>query len=150
MSHDTDYSCGVIPTRLVDGQRQFLLVQHLGGHWAFPKGHPEKDESPLETAARELREETGLTDVSLLEAPAFEECYTFRKRSGKRIEKTVTYYLGELPADGDSAVTIQEEEVQAYAWGDVEQTFARLTFDEGRRLLDEVLAYLDAEGAAAG
>ena len=48
-----DFSCGVIPYRVVDGTRQFLLIQHKAGHWAFPKGHPEAGETNLQTARRE-------------------------------------------------------------------------------------------------
>lgn len=137
----SDYSCGVVPTREVDGVREFLLVQHNAGHWAFPKGHPEADETPIETARRELREETGLTDIELLESPAFEEAYSFTKKSGTVVEKTVTYYLGKL-SDSADEVIVQEEEVQAFAWDDADATMQRLSFAEGRRLFAEVLSYL--------
>ena len=135
-----DYSCGVVPCRVVEGVREYLLVQHHAGHWAFPKGHPEADESPIQTAARELAEETGLAQADLLEAPAFEEAYTFTKRSGTQVRKLVTYFLGQVSADAQ--VTAQPEEICAIAWGDAQATRARLTFDEGRRLFEEVEAYL--------
>ncbi|MEM9420223.1 MAG: NUDIX domain-containing protein [Planctomycetota bacterium] len=141
----SDYSCGVIPMRVVNGTREFLLVQLHAGHWAFPKGHPEADETPIETARRELLEETGLADVTLVEAPAFEEMYSFTKKSGTIVEKTVTYYLGEL-SDLAAEVTVQPEEVSAFAWGDAESTMQRFTFAEGRRLFEEVLDYLDVSG----
>lgn len=137
-----DYSCGVIPIRVTESGREFLLVRHHAGHWAFPKGHPEGDETPMETARRELLEETGLASVELLEAPAFEEAYSFTKKSGTVVEKMVTYYLGRL-SDPAAEVTVQAEEVSAFAWGDAEATVAQLTFAEGRRLFDEVLSYLD-------
>ena len=146
VKHQTDYSCGVVLFRVIDGQREFLLVQHQAGHWAFPKGHPEDDETPIETARREVREETGLGDLELLESPAFEEAYAFTKKSGTVVEKTVTYYLGQLSDPTAAEVAIQEEEVQAFAWGDADATMDRLTFAEGRRLFDEVLDYLDAGG----
>ena len=147
MALPTDYSCGVIPVRREHGRRFYLLVQHRAGHWSFPKGHPEGDETPNETAARELREETGLDDVELLLSPAFEEIYTFTKRSGKRVLKHVTYFLGLV----DTAdVTVQAEEVSDFAWGDAAATAATLTFDEGRALLDEVERFLREEGAGLG
>jgi len=135
-----DFSCGVIPYRVVDGQRQFLLIQHQAGHWAFAKGHPEKGESDLETARRELAEETGISQVEIDEQHPFDEHYTFIKRSGKQVSKRVTYFLGQVSAD--QAIVLQEAEVSDYAWGDATQTRQRMSFDEGRALLDEVLAYL--------
>ena len=38
---------------------QYLLIQHVLGHWGFPKGRPEAGEKGSETAAREFAEETG-------------------------------------------------------------------------------------------
>ncbi len=140
---DTDFSCGVIPMFEGPGGsrgRRFLLVQHTAGHWAFPKGHPDKGESPIDTALRELAEETGITDLVLTESPAFEEHYEFTKRSGKRVRKTVYYYLGRV---GSQDVTIQPTELSAFAWGDASATRERISFNEGRALLDEVLRFLD-------
>ncbi|MEO0514505.1 MAG: NUDIX domain-containing protein [Planctomycetota bacterium] len=145
----SDYSCGVVPFRLSEGRLEFLLVQHHAGHWAFPKGHPEADETPIDTARRELAEETGLANVELLEAPAFEEAYSFVKKSGTVVEKTVTYYLGKLSGSADQVV-IQAQEVQAFAWGDAEDTMQRLSFAEGRSLFDQVLNYLDASPGVFG
>lgn len=135
-----DFSCGVIPYRVKDGKREFLLIQHKAGHWAFPKGHPEGAEEHAETARRELEEETGIGHITLDEDHPFEEHYAFTKPSGKQVRKRVIYFLGE--AVTDQALRIQISEVADYAWGDADQTRQRLTFDEGRALLDEVLAYL--------
>ena len=143
----TDYSCGVIPVRRERGRRLYLVVQHKAGHWAFPKGHPEAGELPHETAERELREETGIAGVELLLSPAFEESYSFTKRSGKRVRKHVTYFLGEVET---AEVTVQPNEISGFAWGDVAATAATLTFDEGRLLLAEVERFLSEEGAELG
>ena len=148
-----DYSCGVIPVRVVDGVREFLLVQHNAGHWAFPKGHPEGGETPIETARRELLEETGLAEVELLASPVFEEHYEFTKRSGTLVQKRVTYFLGQIGGSektADGGVRLQAEEVQAFAWGDAAATAERLSFDEGRALLAKVTAFLDAPGDPFG
>ena len=138
-----DFSCGVIPWRVVDGQREFLLIQHNAGHWAFPKGHPEKDETYLETAQRELKEETGLTPAELDADHPFEENYQFTKRSGKEVNKRVVYYVGTV--DAGQAIQTQASEVSDFAWGNAEQTRERMTFNEGRKLFDEVLAYLKTQ-----
>lgn len=57
-------SCGVLPYRVVDGQREFLLVfEQFSQCWSVPKGHMEVGETEIQTALRELQEETGLTAV---------------------------------------------------------------------------------------
>jgi len=47
---------------IVDEDGKVLLVKHTYGHlnWELPGGGAENDESPVETALREVREETGL------------------------------------------------------------------------------------------
>ena len=51
-----------------DGEPEVLLVKRKGhpyiGRWAFPGGFAEPDESVPETALRELREETGIEDLT--------------------------------------------------------------------------------------
>ncbi|MFZ5500518.1 MAG: NUDIX domain-containing protein, partial [Candidatus Micrarchaeota archaeon] len=51
-------SCGIVLFS-EDGGRLYLLLHYTAGHWDFPKGHVEADESEAETALRELLEETG-------------------------------------------------------------------------------------------
>ena len=60
-------SCGIVLFYSED----FLLIQYsvkLGekGHWDFPKGHIEGNETELETATRELEEETSIKNVELI------------------------------------------------------------------------------------
>ena len=143
----SDFSCGIIPV-LSDGTtRRYLLVKHDAGHWAFPKGHPEGDETNLQTARRELAEETGLDRVNVLDEPPFHEAYVFKKRSSKTVEKKVTYFLGHV--EPGQVVDLQAEEVSDHAWGDAAATAERMTFDEGRRLLADVEAFIAAGSAGA-
>ncbi len=141
---ETDFSCGVIPVLFDGAARRYLLVKHLAGHWSFPKGHPEKGESPIDAARRELAEETGIRRVDLLARPAFEERYAFTKRSGKTVEKEVVYFVGRVELS--VTVQVQEKEIADFAWGDLAETEARLTFEEGRLLLCEVEAFLSDGG----
>ncbi len=69
-------SAGVIPIH--KGSEEILLVHHIAGHWGFPKGHIEGKETPMQTALRELREETGLTKVELKNKPLVKH-YFFEK-----------------------------------------------------------------------
>ncbi|MEM1211482.1 MAG: NUDIX domain-containing protein [Planctomycetota bacterium] len=144
----TDFSCGVVPVRLDQGGgMEFLLVQLHAGHWAFPKGHPEKGEDDRTAAERELLEETGLVAERIVEGVSFDEGYVFTKKSGKQVSKTVRYFLGLIA--GEAEVVVQPEEVKAFAWGDAAATRERFTFDEGKALFDRVTAWLAANGRAS-
>ena len=98
-----EISCGAVIARQTENGREILLIRHVnGGHWAFPKGHMEGNETESETALREIREETGLTVtldtgfravVDLLpEAGRHERCHLLcsrihRRRSAPQVEE---------------------------------------------------------------
>ena len=138
------YSYGIIPLKLENQEWRVLLVKHLGGHWSFPKGRPEKQEQPLETAKRELKEETGLEIKRFLSSDPLEEQYIFTF-DGQQISKTVAYFLAVVEGE----VTIQEKELCASQWLSVPEAFDCMTFDEGKRIclqVSEFLKTLDSEG----
>jgi len=45
---------------------EILLIQDAKNRWTIPKGHIEEGESAKQTAEREIREETGLTNLKVL------------------------------------------------------------------------------------
>ena len=68
-------SCGVVLVNF----GSILLLQYPQGHWDFPKGHVEEsDVDRMATAARELGEETGITDVEFVEDFEYRTAYDFR------------------------------------------------------------------------
>lgn len=45
---------------------EILLIQDAKDRWTIPKGHIEEKESAKDTAEREIREETGLKDIEVM------------------------------------------------------------------------------------
>jgi 8-oxo-dGTP pyrophosphatase MutT (NUDIX family) len=138
----TEQSFGVIPVYRKDGQTLFLLIRHNAGHWAFPKGHSNIGETELETALRELREETGIRDVSLRTDHIFEERYTKTQWGNPRqlVNKSVRYFLGIV---NNPRVRLQQAEVQDYKWATYDEARELITFDASRELLDEAAKTLN-------
>lgn len=79
LANERATSCGT----LVLNKRGELLLCHVTGtrHWDIPKGMQDPGESTLDTAKRELREETGLAFDDAL----FDEIGSFDYRSDKRL-----------------------------------------------------------------
>ena len=55
-----EYSCGAVVFTRENGHILFAVVQEQSGAYSFPKGHMENNETEMETARREILEETGL------------------------------------------------------------------------------------------
>jgi 8-oxo-dGTP pyrophosphatase MutT (NUDIX family) len=93
----------------------------------------EEGESPLQTARRECREETGLSEVQVQVIDGFFalDTYTFR-REGRRIHKQVSYFLGLVADDAQ----IKSEPDGREHVRDAQGRWARwLTFEEAREAL---------------
>ena len=130
-------SVGLILFRDAPRGRLFLLLHYRSGHWDFPKGHVEKGESEVETALRELHEETGITDAGLLDGFRERVEYGFR-RGDRSVRKEVIYYVACTAAEG---VKLSHEH-QAFEWLPAEMAEKRLTYENSRKLLRSALACL--------
>jgi len=132
-------SAGFVLYRRRDGQRLYLVLRHRnGGHWGFPKGHIEPDEDELVAARREITEETGIERLRPL--PGFRATSTYRFARGPRsISKSVVYFLAEAET---GRVRLSSEHSDA-AWLAADDAKRRLTYAEGRRVLDEAEARLE-------
>lgn len=128
-------SCGAVIWRMADGQRQYLLARHNGGHWSFPKGHVENDETEKETAMREILEETGLNariDTS------FRHQVTYSPKPG--IIKDVIFFIA-VPTGGLEHA--QEAEISQLEWFSFQEAADRITYATDEEILLAAEAYLN-------
>lgn len=125
-------SFGILPLRRSPNGWEILLIRHQAGHWAFPKGHAEPDESGPQAAERELFEETQLTISRYFPTDPVIDRYTFQ-RSGQTVAKEVVYFLAEV----SGSVHLQEKEVSDYRWARLKKAETHVTFPETQQVCRE-------------
>lgn len=127
---------GVIQRQTAGGAIQVLLIKDSYGNWGFPKGHVEAGETNQDAALRECREETGLSRLEVADQLAMTDWY-FRA-SGALVHKFCDYFL--LVADPDEEVRPQVAEgIRECAWLDPMEAVTRVTYENARQLLGQVL-----------
>lgn len=132
MTENRVLSAGVVIVRREEGVCRFLLLRAYN-YWDFPKGEVEAGENPLDAALREVREETGIADLTFPWGEVFLETPPYR--SGKQ-RKLARYYLAttnQLDVDLGINPELGRAEHDEYRWVDVEQ--AQLLLGERLRLI---------------
>ena len=141
-----DAAYGMIPVfSPPEGPWRYLLILHNKGHWGFPKGHADLGETELETAQRELEEETGLNHYRVVETARFTEHYQFVNPKGIETHKTVVYFLAWIESPQEPQVTIQVTELADYRWCPYEAGMQLITFEASQGVLRECEAYLKSQ-----
>ena len=130
-------SAGIVLFRKENSKNLFLLLNYPSGHWDFIKGKMEKGETTHETAIRETKEETEITDITFLEN--FEEwiAYNFQYQ-GELVQKNVVFFLAETKT---KEVKISHEHLN-YIWVDYNTAMEKTTFDNARTVLTKAQALL--------
>jgi len=114
---------------------ELLVIRPAGRRViGLPKGGMEAGETPEQTAAREVREETGVT--AAVREPLGAVRYSYR-REGRRVRKTVHYFLCEY-VSGSTAD--HDHEVDDARWIAIERASAQLTFPGERALIERLLS----------
>jgi 8-oxo-dGTP pyrophosphatase MutT (NUDIX family) len=119
------------------GENYYLVLLYGGGHWDFPKGGIEEGESEIETALREIREETSLQNVQIIEGFKRIISYTY-KSDDDTVYKTVTFFLGRT---NEFRVTLSKEH-KAYAWLKYPDALTQLTFRTAKQVLMDAEDFL--------
>jgi len=131
-------SCGVVVYHTAkSGTNEILLLHYPEGHWDFPKGHIEEGEEDLETALRELEEETGISDAEIINEFKEKMHYFFTKKEGT-ISKTVCFFLAK---NKHKNVKISHEHVD-FEWMSYNEALERLTFENARVILKKAKQFL--------
>ena len=135
-------SAGAVLFRRDNHVEMFLLLRYPAGHWDYPKGNIEKGEQELETVHREIKEETGIEEVVIIDG--FKKIIEYNyKRDSALVHKKVSYYVAECHT---SMVTISFEHL-GYVWLGYEAAMKKLTFKNARTVLAAAYEFLKKPGA---
>ena len=114
-----------------------LLLHYRSGHWDFPKGNIESNESEIQTATRELREETDITKFRLIPNFRYTLGYKYTKKS-KLISKQVILFLASTKV---KKVKISNEHI-GYKWTDSDSSVDQLTYSNAKNALLYAINFL--------
>jgi bis(5'-nucleosidyl)-tetraphosphatase len=132
------FSAGIIIYRNTPTGIKYLLIRHPGGHWDLPKGKLEAGETELRAALRELKEETGITEVTIDETFYEKINYRYGDYHGGIVHKQVGFFLASTLQE---SITLSHEH-EEYVWLSFHDAIARVTFDSAQHLLARGHAYL--------
>ena len=118
--------------------RKFLLLNYPSKHWDFVKGKMENGETSHETALRETKEETGISDVEFLNGFEEEIEYYFRAEN-QDIHKKVIFFLGKTK----TLDIILSHEHLDFIWLDYDNALNRITYENAKNLLKKSKEFLD-------
>lgn len=127
MENIEEKACGCI---IIDNGK-VLLIQQTQDHWGFPKGHVEENETEVETATREVKEETNI-DVEIDE----NKRYTMEYYTDKGAYKQVVFFIAKKIGGEEK---YQEEEIIDMRWVTLEEALKLLTYNNTIELLKEVI-----------
>lgn len=132
---ENEKSCGAIVYRKYHGNTEILLIRHINsGHWSFPKGHVEGEETEIETAHREVLEETGIDAII---DPTFRETVTFSPR--KDTVKLVVYFVAKAK---NTDYVPQEEEIADIRWVEINRATSVLAYDNDKLIVSRAKNYI--------
>ena len=125
-------SCGAV---VYNPERQlFLIIKMLNGNWGFPKGHTENQETDIQTAIREVTEETGIK-IEILDG--FKK--SIKYISFPEVLKKVIFFIG---ITKEEKVVIDKGEIEDYMWCSYEEALKMITYKPQRDIMESSLQFI--------
>ena len=133
----TEKSAGIVLFRSDSNKNEFLLLNYPQGHWDFIKGKVEGNETMHETAQRETREETGISNIEFIDG--FEEWVEYDFKFKKEdIHKKVIFFL----AKTDEKNIHLSHEHNDYIWLEYIDALKKTTFENAKNVLSKANQFL--------
>ena len=130
-------SAGIVLFRNDSGKNEFLLLNYPQGHWDFVKGKVERGEIQHETALRETKEETGISDIEFIDG--FEESVEYNfKFKNKDIHKIVVFFLAKT---SEKKISLSHEH-NDFVWLEYDDALKKTTFRNAKNVLSKTNEFL--------
>ncbi len=126
-------SCGAIIFQTKKKDSPVLVIQQLDGHWCFPKGHVEKNETEEQTAYREILEETG---IEVILDTKFRHVTTYKIPNGN--EKENIYFIAYEKSGKEK---LEKDELLEMHWVKPIEALGCITFDNDVEILKDAMNY---------
>lgn len=130
-------SCGFIAYTEQNGEKRYLLIKSTNGDVGFPKGHVEAGESEIDTAMRELFEETG---IEVEAVGGFRHEIEYAMPYAEDTVKRSVYFLGRC-IDPSTLVPQEGEVAEAY-FVSFSEALELLSFEGTRRILIDAQSFI--------
>ena len=130
-------SAGIVLFRNASNKNEFLLLNYPQGHWDFVTGKVEQGATPYETASRETKEETGISDIKFIDG--FEESVEYNfKFKNEDIHKTVVFFLAKT---NEKKITLSHEH-NDFVWLEYDDAIKKTTFRNAKNVLSKTNEFL--------
>jgi bis(5'-nucleosidyl)-tetraphosphatase len=112
---------------------------------ALPKGNVDAGEKPVETALREVREETGLRATLVTKLGDIKYVYVRKWAGNERVFKIVSFFLTRYQSGHINDITAaMRHEVRRAYWMPLEEAAAKLSYNGERTMAEKALQYVKA------
>ncbi|MES2971565.1 MAG: NUDIX domain-containing protein [Patescibacteria group bacterium] len=122
---------GVVYRRNQQKEIEILLIQDAKNRWTIPKGHIEEGETAKETAEREVKEETGLEKLKVLNWLG--KIHFRYRRSTSLVLMTTEIFL--MAGLGDTDKLQQEDWMNGIKWFPVAEALDKIEYDDIGKLI---------------
>lgn len=122
---------GVVYRIPTSGKVEILLIQDSKGRWTIPKGHIEEGENARQTAEREIREETGLQEMTVQD---WLGKINFRyRRTNSLVLMTTEIFL--VKAEGNDSKLKPEKWMTSLGWLPANEALDKIEYEDIGKLI---------------
>ena len=129
---DTFSAGGVV----LNSKGQVLVVNQDGDSWSLPKGHIEENETALNAAKREIKEESGISELEYVKDLGTYQ--RFRWKNGvedKELRKNITMFLFTTTQEVLKPIDPENPEAR---WVDKDKIIELLSFEKDKEFFSKI------------